>query len=118
MNRTELFSYLKQKYNTTPAYLWKSSPSDAVFKHNSNNKWYGLIMSISKEKIGLEGTEKVDILNLKCPPELIGSLRLNNGYLPAYHMNKEHWITIILNEIEEDEKIKQLIDISYELTEK
>ncbi len=49
---------------------------------------------------------------------MIGSLRLSKGFLPAYHMNKEHWITILLDGSVEREKIKQLIDLSYELTEK
>ena len=82
----------------------------------SNNKWYGIVMKIEKEKLGLEGKGEVDILNVKCPPEMIGSLRLTQGFLPAYHMNKEHWITILLDGKVGKEKIKQWIDLSYELT--
>lgn len=41
-----------------------------------------------------------------------------NGILPAYHMNKEHWITILLDGTVSKEKICELIDISYELTGK
>lgn len=117
MYRKEVFEYIKEKYNTNPQYLWEKSPLDAVFKHTTNNKWYGIIMNISKERLGLNGKENIDILNVKCPPEMIGSLRLSNGFLPAYHMNKEHWITIILDEGVESQKVKQLIDLSYELTD-
>lgn len=115
MNRKEIFEYVKEKYNTVPDYLWNKYPLYAVLKH-SNNKWYGIIMNISKEKLGLDGKEEIDILNIKCPPELIGGFRKEKGFLPAYHMNKEHWITILLDGSVDKEKIKQLIDLSYDLT--
>ncbi len=115
MNREDIFEYVKEQYGTIPEYLWDKYPLYAVLKHN-NNKWYGIIMNISKEKLGLEGKEEVDIIDIKCPFEMIGSLRLRKGFLPAYHINKEHWITILLDGSVEKEEIKQLIDLSYELT--
>lgn len=117
MNREEIFKYVEKEYNTIPEYLWDKYPLYAVLKH-SNNKWYGIIMNVSKEKIGLEGTQEVDILDVKCPPELIGGFRKETGFLPAYHMNKENWITILLDKSVDKEKIKQLIDLSYEITQK
>ncbi len=115
MDREKIFEYVKEEYNTIPEYLWDKYPLYAVLKH-SNNKWYGIIMNISKEKLGLEGKEEIDIMDVKCHPEMIGGLRLKKGFLPAYHMNKEHWITIILDGSVESEKIKELIDLSYEST--
>ena len=44
-------------------------------------------------KIGLTGEGEVDILNVKCDPILSGSLRMQPGFFPAYHMNKEKWIS-------------------------
>lgn len=115
MNREEIFKYVKKQYNTIPQYLWDKYPSYAVLKH-SNNKWYGIIMDVTKEKLGLVGKEKIDILDIKCPSEMIGGFRQEKGFFPGYHMNKEHWITVILDENINKEKIKQLIDISYDLT--
>lgn len=117
MDREEIFEYVKEKYNTIQEYPWKKYPLYAVLKHN-NNKWYGIVINISKERLGLEGKEEIDILDIKCLPEMIGNLRLSKGFLPVYHMNKEHWITILLDGSVESEKIKQLIDLSYELTKK
>ncbi len=117
MNREEILKYVKNKYNTKPDYLWNKYPLYAVLKNN-NNKWYGIIMNVPKFKLGLDGMEEVDIIDVKCPPEIIGNLRLNDGFLPAYHMNKEHWITILLDGSVDSENIKELIDFSYELTEK
>ena len=117
MNREEIFEYVKEEYNTIQEYSWEKYPLYAVLKHN-NNKWYGIVMNVEKEKLGIDGKKEIDILVVKCPPEMIGNLRLRKGFLPAYHMNKEHWITILLDGSVESEKIKQLIDLSYELTKK
>ena len=62
--------------------------------------------------------EEIDILNVKCEPEMIGSLRLMKGFLPAYHMNKEHWNTIIISEKVDKSLIYELIEQSYKLTMK
>ena len=47
---------------------------------------------------------------------LIGSLRGQDGYFPAYHMNKEKWLSIQLGKPELDDAIKDLLSLSYELT--
>ena len=73
-------------------------------------------MDIPKNKIGLESTQIMDILNVKCDPILIGTLRKEKGFYPAYHMNKENWITVALDGNVGDEKIKMLIDLSFEMT--
>ncbi len=114
MTREEIFTYVLTKYQTIPQYKWPKYPLYAVLEH-TNKKWYGLIMNIEKNKLGLNGEAQIDILNVKVPPELVGSLRMNKGFLKAYHMNKEHWVTIILNEVDQN-KIKELIDLSYDLT--
>lgn len=55
-------------------------------------------------------------LNLKCDPELSMVLRHQfNNVIPAYHMNKKHWNTVIFNKDVPDEEIYRLIDISYEI---
>ncbi len=69
-NRKEIFEYVKEKYNTIPEYLWNKYPLYAVLKHR-NNKWYGIIMNISKEKLGLDGKGEVDIIDVKCESEMI-----------------------------------------------
>ena len=114
--RQEIFEYVSGQYGTKPEYLWKSSPNCSVLRHSGNNKWYGIIMDVTKNKLGLSGTDIVDILNVKCDPDMIGSLRMQAGVLPAYHMNKENWISILLDGTVEKERIFPLIDMSFALT--
>ena len=73
-------------------------------------------MDIPREKLGLPGVGILSVMNVKCDPRLIGSFREEPGMFPAYHMNKAHWLTIALDGSAEEEKLKFLLDMSYELT--
>lgn len=53
---------------------------------------------------------------VKCDPIMIGALRTQTGFFPAYHMNKDSWISILLNESEQDETIKNLVAMRCGLT--
>jgi len=114
--REDILKYSKENYNTEPERLWKSYPKYEVLRHKTNRKWYAIIMDLPKNKIGLESDEIIDVLDIKCEPEMISLLVDREGFMPAYHMNKEHWISIILDGSVSDDEIYNLIDISYELT--
>jgi len=116
MNRKQLIKHAHDKYHTSPDYPWDKLPTYAVFRHADNNKWYALLMEIPVEKLGIKGDKRVDILELKVEPARIGSLRKKPGIYPAYHMNKEHWITVLLDGPPEPEEIHSLIEESFELT--
>ena len=56
-------------------------------------------------------------LNVKTDPNYSDILRNIYDYiLPAYHMNKEHWNTIIIDDKVDKSLVKELIEQSYELT--
>ena len=114
MTRQELFDWVQQQYGTELEYPWHDR--NAVLRRKDNDKWYGVVLEVAGEKLGLTGDGIVDVLNVKSDPMLIGSLRGQNGYFPAYHMNKEKWISVLLGREELDESIKDLIALSYELT--
>ena len=116
MNRNELESFIKETYNADANYPWPKYPNYEVFGHSSNQKWFALIMDVPKSKLGLQGTETLDVVNFKCAPLLIGSLREESGFFPAYHMNKDSWITVALDGSVSDDKIKMLLDMSYQAT--
>ena len=64
MKKEEIFEYVKKQYGTMPEYLWAQSPDNAVLRHK-NGKWYAVVMSVEKCKLGLEGNEFVDIMDVK-----------------------------------------------------
>lgn len=118
MDVKRLQQFISETYGTNAEYPWAKYPNYMVFRHSNNQKWFALIMDIPKEKLGLSGKERIDVLNVKCEPLMIGSLRSETGIYPAYHMSKTSWITVALNGSVRDEKIKWLLDMSYNLTAK
>ncbi len=114
MKRQKIFEYARERYGTEPDFPWKDQ--NAVLRHRENNKWYGLIMEVRGSRLGLAGDAPVDILNVKSDPVLIGSLLNQPGFHPAYHMNKDKWITIRLDGSVSDDEIRNLLAMSYELT--
>ena len=75
-------------------------------------------MEIDEKKLGIDSERVVDVLNIKCDPLLIGSLRMKEGFYPAYHMNKDKWVSVIMDGTIPTDEIKALIKLSYNLTEK
>ncbi|MDO4482289.1 MAG: MmcQ/YjbR family DNA-binding protein [Bacillota bacterium] len=116
MNRNEVFDWCRREYGTEPDYPWNDN--NAVLRHADNNKWYGVIIEVDSSKLRIEGTGDVDVLNVKCDPSIIGMLRMQPGFYPAYHMNKEHWVSILLSGPASEVEIKELIDLSYNMTGK
>jgi predicted DNA-binding protein (MmcQ/YjbR family) len=114
--RKAIIAYVKSQYGIEPDYPWAKNPNYAILRHKNSRKWFAAIVDIAKEKLGLEGDKVVDVLNLKCDPLLIGPLRKEPGIYPAYHMNKEHWISILLDSPIPKAKVFGLIDISYGMT--
>ncbi len=58
-------------------------------------------------------------INVKCNPEWRDFFReAFPSVIPAYHMNKEHWNSIILDGTIPDEEVKRMIEESYGLTER
>lgn len=116
MTRQDLFNWAKETYQTVAEYPWNDW--NAVLRHSDNGKWYGVVLEVKRGKLGLPGDGEVDVLNVKCDPVMIGTFRQQEGFFPAYHMNKEHWISILLDRPQLDSSIKNLLQMSYELTEK
>ena len=76
-------------------------------KHSKNKKWFALLMNVN-EKL---------YLNVKTIPSYSDILRNTYDYIiPAYHMNKEHWNTIIVDGNVDETLVKELIEQSYQLT--
>lgn len=116
MDRRELEGYILDTYGIEPDYPWKDQPDYAVFRHPANHKWFALIMRIPADRIGRKDSDLIDVVNLKCETVLIGSLLSGSGIYPAYHMNKDHWITAALDGSAGDDRIRMLLDLSFSLT--
>lgn len=108
--------YLQDVYRVAPEFLWAKFPNNAALRHPDTRKWFGALINLPRQTLHLPGQGRVDILDLKCDPLLIGSLLDGRRYLPAYHMNKEHWMTLLLDGSIPEQEIFPLIDLSYQIT--
>lgn len=118
LDRKNFDKYITETYGTTAEFPWASAPGFAVYRHDSNKKWFAVVMDIPKSKLGFEDEKNISVVNLKCDPLLIGSLVKDDGIFPAYHMNKSYWISVALDGSADDEKIKWLLNLSFGLTKK
>lgn len=117
MMREELFSHVKKKYKADPEYLWSRFPEYAIFRHSDNKKWFGLVMNVKKEKLGFEGEDMVDILNVKLSdPLLVDMLIQQPGYMRGYHISRGNWVSILLDGSVPFEEICGWLNESYMTT--
>ena len=116
MTRQELIYYIFDTYSVEPDYPFPRDDVSCVFRHIDNRKWFGIAMAIPYRTLGINRKGNVDILNIKCSPVVIGPLRGKPGFRPAYHMNKDKWITVLLDGSASQEEIISLLDMSYSMT--
>lgn len=117
MNRTELEQYILETYQADSDFPWKKYPAYQVFRHRRSRKWFALVMEVPENKLGREETACLEVVNVKCEPAMIGALRRKAGFYPAYHMNKDTWITMALDGSVTEDMIKKLVDMSFDLTD-
>ena len=107
---------INEKYGDEPEFEWEKFTGYATFRNKDSKKWYGIIMHIDKNKLDEKSNGEVEIIDIKLDPNEIEHLLKQDGFYPAYHMNKKSWITVILNDTISDEEIMNLIDKSYSYT--
>ena len=115
MTKQEFLSYCLSTYGTAPDYPFDEDFETAVLRHGDSRKWYAIVMRVSRRKFGLDSDEVVDTVNLKLPTEMFGSFGAADGVYPAYHMNKLHWISVLLPDAPED-ITEFLVNVSFEAT--
>jgi len=115
MTKQTFLTHCLNTYNTVPDYPFDEDFETAVLRHTDNRKWYAIVMRVSRRKFGFDSDEVIDVVNLKLPLEMFGSFGVGDGVYPAYHMNKLHWISVLLPDASDD-LIEFLVNASYEAT--
>ena len=113
--KEDILRWAEEQYGTEPEHLWTAYPDYAVLRRADSGKWYALIADVPRGTVGPDGEGRVDILNLKCDSRMIGSLLSEPGFRPAYHMNRNHWITVLLDGTVRPDQIYPLLEMSYDL---
>lgn len=118
MNRTELEAYIKTVFGVLPDHPFARYPEISVFRHTGNRKWFAAQMTVPKTTLGIKEDGMIDIVNVKCDPEILRSFHGQPGIYPAYHMNRNHWLTAVLDGSVDNDTMEFLLGISYDLTKR
>lgn len=110
-----IIQFIKDAYGDEPEYLWQKFPDNAVWRRKDNNKWYGIILTVSGRKIGLDTDEIVEIIDLRMSPQDAETMLAQKNHYPGWHMNKKSWYTIVLNGSISDKELQEKIAESYAL---
>jgi len=117
MTKQKFLEYCLDTYGTSPDYPFDEDFETAVLRHADNRKWYAIVMRVSRRKFGFDSDEIIDVVNLKLPAEMFGSFGASDGVYPAYHMNKLHWISVLLPDAPFD-VVQFLVNASFEATKR
>ena len=115
--REKAIAYIQKKYGGKIEYPWMRFPEYGVFRHANNQKWYVLFMNLPRTRLGLQGDEIVDVMNVKLDDLFLRELLLKrDGFFPGYHISCGNWISILLDGTVTFDEICGLIDRSYKTT--
>jgi len=109
----EIISYIKQKYSDELEFLWDNTPDCAIARRKDNKKWYLIIMTVKKDRLGFKTDEIVEVMNLTASKDEVPKIIDHKTFFPAYHMNKQSWYSVLLENVKESGEIFALIDKSY-----
>ena len=115
MTKQELFDLCLNLYGTSPDYPFDEDFETAVLRHGDTRKWYAIVMRVPRCKFGQGSDEVIDVVNLKLPTEIFSSFGAAEGVYPAYHMNKLHWISVLLPD-SPDDVVQFLVNASFQAT--
>lgn len=118
-----LADWLLSEFGDEPDAPFAKYQETGVFRNPDTQKWYALITQVTKRTFepnlsDIEGKQKIEIINIKVDSDTISNLHQENGIYPAYHMNKKHWVSIVLDDSLSDERLFQLLSKSRDFTVK
>ena len=137
---------VRKAFGDDVEYTFPKNPDIGVFRDAPTQKWYGIVMAVSKARLERLSAEKfakdrgeklrpekkakgstpqdndahpadeVEVLNVKLDPVKIPLLEKADGFHPCYHMNRKHWITVVLDGSVSDDYIMELLEESHALS--
>jgi predicted DNA-binding protein (MmcQ/YjbR family) len=108
-----IIAFAGSEWGEEPEFLWKNFPDYAVLRRRDTNKWYALVARLSADKVGGSRKDIIEAVNLRRTDSMDGP-----RFLPAYHMNKKTWTTIVLDGTVDAEELQKLLKESRKLATK
>lgn len=113
MTLQELHEFLVSQYGAESDHPIKEEHSITVFMRPDNKKWFAATKNIGCKSLGIDRAGRIDILNVKLDPRMVAKLRVREGFMPAWYMNQNSWVTILLDGSVTNEEIRSYLDMAY-----
>ena len=107
--------YVRERYGDELEFLWDRFPDNAVWRRKDNRKWYGIVLTLPKSKLGLPSGEVAEIIDLRLSPDRMADTVDRERFFPGWHMNKKTWYTMLLDGSVPTDEICRRIDESHRL---
>ena len=104
-----IIAYAESEWGEMPEFLWRNFPDYAVLRRKDTDKWYALVARLTADKVGGSKKDVVEVINLRRTDGMSGP-----RFLPAYHMNKKTWTTIVLDGAVGADELLNLLGMSRE----
>ena len=113
MTLDDVRAYILKQYQAEPVPAFKEDPGISVFARPDNGKWFAATKNIRCSSVDVAGDGRIDILNVRLDPGVVASLRKREGFRPAWHMNRNKWVTVLLDGSVTDDEIRDLVDKAF-----
>jgi predicted DNA-binding protein (MmcQ/YjbR family) len=115
MTLDDVRAYILERYQAEPIAAFTEDPGIGVFARPDNGKWFAVTKNIRCSSVDVAGDGRIDILNVRLAPRVVSSLRTREGFRSAWHMNRNKWVTVLLDGSVADDEVRNLIDEAYRL---
>lgn len=114
-----VLSQLKARYGEEPDFPFKDL-TFGVLRQSGSTAWYALFFDVAPGKpfpnaSDADSTETAPMVNVKVSPETRERLLEFSDVAPAWHMNKQHWVTLRFDASLSDAFILEAIEESRRL---
>ena len=118
MTLDALEAYLASQYGATSDHSFKEDSSVTVFMRPDNSKWFAASKNVGRRSVDAGNEGRIDILNIKLNPREVATLRTREGFRPAWRMNQNSWVTVLLDGTVPDDEVYGLLEKAYNLAGK
>ena len=114
MTLAEIEVYILSNFEAASDHSFEGDRTVTVFRRRDNNQRFAATKNVGCRSVNVERAGRIDILNVSVSPRLVATLREREGFRPAWRMNRNKWVTVLLDGTVSDDEIRTYLDMSYQ----
>ena len=114
MTLAEIEDYILSNFEAASDHSFEGDRTVTVFRRRDNNQRFAATKNVGCRSVNVERAGRIDILNVSVNPRLVTALREREGFRPAWRMNRNKWVTVLLDGTVSDDEIRTYLDMSYQ----